>query len=255
MVRRKVEDRHPTPHGDTPIPNVEVDGVPIYRDDHDVPTKDVAPKTEDYTARASGFALTVLEMEARRLMELPLEVMEGNIEPRSSAIVTVLGPNSEISDEYEMRCDDIDRFGPHSEITLDMQGPAPSLTDDEDEVPEELEDVEREYVDEPIDINTFARSCSPEEVANGLDRCSICLEDYGNGHLPMVLKACKHVFGDECLKLMASTTDPVLNRCPFCRVELFAERESRPVLPSSASSSSPPFPHDWPNTFFSPPSP
>jgi hypothetical protein len=48
--------------------------------------------------------------------------------------------------------------------------------------------------------------------------CPICFEGNADeGHSPIQIKACKHIFGTACLKTWAQDK----NTCPMCRQELF----------------------------------
>ncbi|KAF2252890.1 hypothetical protein BU26DRAFT_211120 [Trematosphaeria pertusa] len=55
--------------------------------------------------------------------------------------------------------------------------------------------------------------------------CSLCLEKYGNDHVPVELPDCGHVFGDHCIIQWFETESENNNKCPLCRNELFEQED------------------------------
>ncbi|KAF2801461.1 uncharacterized protein BDZ99DRAFT_221530 [Mytilinidion resinicola] len=114
-----------------------------------------------------------------------------------------------------------------SDFSLDYE---PQSSDEEWEEYEVQEDVEFEFIGDPIVIDNIADVFSLQE--HRPETCTLCLEDHdpANGHTHVVLKACGHIFCSECLDGMLNSRYSCINTCPNCRFLLVKQRMKRPIL-------------------------
>ena len=65
-------------------------------------------------------------------------------------------------------------------------------------------------------LETVAPLCMGAYQLEGMDHCSICLDDVACGEWIPQLE-CNHIFHDECLLSWVTGTSAMKNNCPVCR--------------------------------------
>ncbi|KAF1831991.1 hypothetical protein BDW02DRAFT_605181 [Decorospora gaudefroyi] len=82
----------------------------------------------------------------------------------------------------------------------------------------------------------YVKNLIPVAICSAASRCPICQEEYKDGHSPVLLRHCGHIFGKPCI---LEWFEEGANKCPLDRNELFTpltdaeEYESWSLVPFS----------------------
>jgi hypothetical protein len=80
-------------------------------------------------------------------------------------------------------------------------------------------------VADPSAINgTCSDLTTPMDVTSGEECCSICLEDFVEHEIVIMLPKCSHIFHTECIKQWVTRPKANANSCPMCKCTILEEK-------------------------------
>ncbi|KAH9869986.1 hypothetical protein J1614_006907 [Plenodomus biglobosus] len=73
-------------------------------------------------------------------------------------------------------------------------------------------------------VQPYKRPCRSDadelKAALATIECAICLDMFGHEHRPLMVQACGHLFGAQCLVQWVESGNATSNKCPVCRGSL-----------------------------------